>query len=61
MGLKKSVANRLGNGKKLDIRRLTCDEITKHIKITNDRNSQSVNQVLKARKICVLPRDVLEI
>ena len=34
MGLKKSVANRLGNGKKLDIRRLTSDEITKHIKIT---------------------------
>lgn len=59
--MKKSVANRLGNGKKLDIRRLTCDEKTSHIKITNDRKSQSVNQVPKAGKICALPREVLEI
>ena len=57
----KEERSKLGNGKKLDIRRLTCDEITTHIKITNDRKSQSVNQVLKARKICVLPREVLEI
>lgn len=35
--------------------------MTRHIKITNDRKSQSVNQVLKSRKICVLPREVLEI
>ena len=40
---------------------MACDEIATHIKITDDRKSQSVNQVFKARKIYVLPREVLEI
>ena len=51
----------IGNKGASGIDNMTCDEITTHIKITNDRKSQSVNQVPKAGKICVLPREVLEI
>ena len=39
MGGRKCVANRLGNGQKLDIRQLKCDKYTMQYKITCNRKT----------------------